>query len=157
MKYAIIALAALFVSNLSAQQFTQTIRGRVTESETRQPIGGAKLELISLAEATPVFTDSLGNFEFTAVQVGRHMLSISAEGYSPTTISDIILNSAKEVVLNIELTAKVVSIAEARIKAGKNDPAKTNNDLVTVSGRQFTIDQTNRYAGSLGDPSRMAS
>ena len=69
---------------------------------------------------------------------------------------DLILNSAKEAVLVINLEVSI-ALEAVQINVTKTDPARTNNDMVTVSGRQFSTDQTNRYAGSLMDPSRMAA
>jgi hypothetical protein len=42
------------------------------------------------------------------------------------------------------------------IKANK-DKSRANNELILVSGRSFTVDQANRYAGGFNDPSRMAA
>ncbi len=39
----------------------------------------------------------------------------------------------------------------------KEDKTATNNDLAVVSARSFNVDDTKRYAGALGDPSRMAA
>ncbi len=156
-QYLLTLLLGLFAFQVQAQQLTQTIRGRVTENETLQPIAGALVELIS-AEGTPkTQTDTAGNFRFDKVAIGRHMLRITAGGFKEGFISDIILNSAREVVLNISLEADFVKIKTAEVVVKRNNPAATNNDLVLVSGRNFTIDQTNRYAGSLGDPSRMVA
>jgi MFS family permease len=39
----------------------------------------------------------------------------------------------------------------------KEDKTATNNELAIVSARSFNVDDTKRYAGALGDPSRMAA
>ncbi|MDX5321937.1 MAG: hypothetical protein LPK45_12400, partial [Bacteroidota bacterium] len=41
-----------------------------------------------------------------------------------------------------------------KAKQSSGDP---NNEMATISARSFTIDETDRYAGSRGDPSRMVS
>ncbi|MBL7812333.1 MAG: TonB-dependent receptor [Bacteroidetes bacterium] len=150
-------LLALYGQFLQAQSLTQVIRGKVLDNETRMTIALAKIQILTLQEKPQVLTDSLGEFVFTSVPVGRHMIRISADGYAEQVLSDIILNSAKQVVLQVELAASVIQLNQAEVKVKRNDPAGTHNDLALISGRKFTIDQTNRYAGSLGDPSRMAA
>ncbi|MBU1679302.1 MAG: TonB-dependent receptor, partial [Bacteroidetes bacterium] len=51
------------------------------------------------------------------------------------------------------LTLDEVSVVYSRDK----DPKVTNNPISTVSARSFNVDETKLYAGSLGDPSRMAA
>ena len=50
-------------------------------------------------------------------------------------------------------TVEAVGVEYDRI----TDVAVTNNEFVTVSGRPFNTEDTKRYAGALGDPSRMAA
>lgn len=147
----------LLSANAMAQQLTQTVRGKVLENETLQPIVSASVMITTAPEIAAVNSDSSGQFRFSNVPAGRHMVKITAPGYKDVYLSDILVNSAKEVVLNVFMEAEVVVMKQATVTARRNNPAATNNDLITVSGRNFTIDQTNRYAGSLGDPSRMAA
>jgi hypothetical protein len=42
------------------------------------------------------------------------------------------------------------------LKARKNND-QTNNDAALISARLFTVEETDRFAGSRGDPARMAS
>lgn len=39
---------------------------------------------------------------------------------------------------------------------GKRNKQKALNEVSIISAKQFTVTETNRYAGSLGDPARMA-
>ncbi|HAC23497.1 MAG TPA: hypothetical protein DCE81_01130, partial [Cytophagales bacterium] len=56
------------------------------------------------------------------------------------------------------LTESVNSLDEVVIVAdSREDKTATNNDLAVVSARSFNVDDTKRYAGALGDPSRMAA
>jgi hypothetical protein len=151
-----IILVVLNVNKVSSQNYSQTIRGSVKDKETQQPVVGA---IIYINTTTPVMTsitDNNGLFKLNHVPVGRHIIKVSYIGYKDITISDLIVNSAKEAIITIELEEEVKSLKEHKVKAS-NNANKTNNELITVSGRLFTSDQTNRFAGSLGDPSRMAA
>ncbi len=137
-------------------QLTQTIRGTVIDKETNGELIGAAVTLLNTTPIMGASTDVDGNFRITGVPLGRQTIRITYTGYKEVVIPDVIVNSAKEVVLKITMEEDIVAATEVVITA-KSDPSKTNNELVMVSGRSFTIDQTQRYAGGLGDPSRMAT
>ena len=58
-------------------------------------------------------------------------------------------------VLDIELKESIESLAEVVVTAG-TDKTGSLNELATVSSRQFTVEEAGRYAGSRGEPTRMA-
>jgi hypothetical protein len=119
----------------------------------------APLEFVSVAvlDAANVYatTDTLGNFTLKNIPVGRQRIKVSYVGYKTAVISDIQLNAAKEIVLQIELEEDVTALKTVVVTAG-NTKDKTVNDMVGISGRTFSVAETNRFAGSQNDPSRMA-
>jgi hypothetical protein len=156
MKKLFAAAAIIICFSFTAKaQLTQVVRGTITDKETNGELIGATVMLLNTEPAKGGATDVNGKFRIEGVPVGRHTIKITYTGYKEVVIPDIIVNSAKELVLNITMEEDIVQADEVVITA-KSDPGKTNNELVMVSGRSFTIDQTQRYAGSLGDPSRMA-
>ncbi|MFY8190938.1 MAG: TonB-dependent receptor [Bacteroidia bacterium] len=140
----------------SAQEMTQTIRGIISDKDTREPLIGAALQVFIEGKSLGVVADAQGKFKLSNVPLGRASIKVSYVGYETRTLSDILVHSAKEVILNIELTEKIERIDYVIIKANK-DKSRANNDLILVSGRSFTVDQANRYAGGFNDPSRMAA
>jgi hypothetical protein len=71
---------------------------------------------------------------------------------------DVMVTAGKEVVLTLSLTEAITKINEVTISYDrKKDPTVTNNEMATVSSRSFNPDDTKKYAGALGDPSRMAA
>lgn len=150
-----IIIITLFISTFAfSQELTQVVRGSVIDKDNRQVLTGATVQVLNTSIGTA--TDLDGKFRLDKVPVGRKTIKISYLGYEDVLLSDIVINSAKEVVLTIEMQEKVNNIKEVTVK-GKINKAAANNELVQVSGRSFTIDQANRYAGALADPSRMAS
>jgi len=139
-----------------SQSLTNTIRGSVIDKESKQPLPGASIIVVGSEPLLGATTDMDGRFRIPDVPVGRSTIRITYLGYHETFLSDIIVNSAKEVVVNVEMEEHVVAAKEVTITA-KTSRALTNNELVLVSGRSFTVDQTQRYAAGYGDPSRMAS
>jgi CarboxypepD_reg-like domain/TonB-dependent Receptor Plug Domain len=140
----------------TAQGITQTIRGRVVEKESQFPLPGATVLLVSdtttLKGAT---TDTEGTFTIQEVPVGRQTLKVSFIGYEDAVMNNIIVSSAKEVVLLVSLNESAVQLADVVVTASRDGDA--SNEMALVSARSFTIEETERYAGSRGDPARMAS
>lgn len=157
MKKLIVLVVLIICFFISANaQLTQTIRGTVTDKETTNELIGAAIVVLNTEPVKGASTDVNGKFRISGVPLGRQTIRITYTGYKTVVLPDIIVNSAKEVVLNITMEEAIVEASEVVVKA-KSNPGATNNELITVSGRSFTIDQTQRYAGGLGDPSRMAT
>jgi hypothetical protein len=161
MKNFLLLLIGLFAfSPLQAQLATQTIRGVIRDEVAQSPVIGASVMLIQAEGENPVgaITDVNGEFKITGIATGRHSFRITSVGYEEQRLSSIIVTAGKEVVLNVTLTEMVKELGEVVITADrKNDKTKTNNELALVSGRSFNVEDTKRYAGALGDPSRMAA
>lgn len=142
-----------FIFSVNAQQPFQTLRGKVLDKDTQQPLPGASVIINEIKKGT--ITSENGTFTFEKLPIGRYSLSISMVGFLTTNIPIVELGSGKEIVLNIEMAENPQFLNEIVVKA-EYDKQKTINDLALVSGRQFTVQETNRYAGGYGDPSRMA-
>lgn len=133
----------------------QTIKGKVVDSESKFPLPGVNVLIIS--DTTKVMgaaTDINGAFKINEVPVGRHQIKFSFIGYNPQILT-IDVNSGKEVVLNVDLEEAAEVMQELKIVASDNK--EVNNEMAVVSAQQFSVEETNRYAGSRGDPARMAS
>ena len=65
----------------------------------------------------------------------------------------IVVTSSRPVVL-VELQESVVAMKAAEVTTQEGE---VMNEMATVSARAFTVEETDRYAGSRGDPARMAS
>lgn len=149
-------LILLIGTSLFAQTPVQTIRGQVVDNQTKSPLPGVVVVLQDTGAAMKSTTTEVdGNFRFDAVPIGRHNLLFRFIGYKERTLT-VILTSGKEVVLTVEMEESVITTQEVVI-TDKNEKTKPLNDMTTVSARSFTIEETSRYAGSIGDPSRMAA
>lgn len=155
MKIGILISALLLSLGLQAQQ-VQTVRGVVLDKQSKSPLIGASIVLLNHTPILGAASDINGNFRLEKVPVGRQTIKISYLGYKEAVLNSVMVNSGKETVLQIELEEDAFVGAEVTVKA-KVNKAAANNELITVSGRSFSIDETNRFAGSLGDPSRMAA
>ncbi|NJM94221.1 MAG: hypothetical protein HC842_05765 [Cytophagales bacterium] len=77
-------------------------------------------------------------------------------GYQPQTLSNLLLYTGKEMVLNVALTEDVKMTDEVVVTA-ESDKAGTLNEMAVVSARTFSVEESQRYAGSRNDVSRMAT
>lgn len=154
-KTQLLILTIILLKSLQANaQFTQTIRGTVTDQLLQTPIAGASVVLEGRNQT--VITDSAGNFRFTKVGTGLEQLSVSCVGYNDAKIYNITVISGKETILNIAMELNIKSQKEVVVKAStkKNKPL---NDMSVVSARAFTVEETQKYAAAVNDPLRMAT
>lgn len=134
----------------------QTIRGIITDKNTNAALPGASVIIINSSPLKGTVTDENGKFRLEKVPVGRVGIKASYIGYNEVAMNDLELNSGKELILNIEMEEKVVNHKEVVI-TGVSDKSGTQNQMTTVSSRSFTVEETQRYAGSRNDVARMAS
>lgn len=147
-------LSLLFCCAATAQT-TQTIKGEIIDKDTQQPLIGATILVSDLEDQLGTTTDIDGRFELTGVPTGRHRLEFSYVGFTPFVMEDAIVNSAKELVVKIELIEAVLTTEEVVITA-RAYGNEALNPLSMVSTRSFSAEETQRYPASANDPSRMA-
>lgn len=153
----LLSLFILCVSTLSfSQDLTQTIRGTVIDADTKVPIIGARVVVIDSDPIQGSVTDIQGEFRIDKVTVGRTGILITSTGYREIRLPNVLVLSGKETVLNIEMIEDIKQLEKVVVSAQK-DKSESINKMATVSAKTFTVDETNRYAGSLNDPARMVS
>ena len=153
MRAILLLIAFVFSIHLSAQDLTQTVRGSLVDKETFQPIVGAKVVILNTEPLLGGVTDLDGKFRIENVPVGKQIILITSVGYEPYQNSNLEVG-AKEVILNLELTESVKMMNKVEVKAKKK--GETINKMATVSIRSFSVEESNRYAGSKNDVARMA-
>ncbi|HRD79510.1 MAG TPA: TonB-dependent receptor [Saprospiraceae bacterium] len=158
MRYLYILLAALLSSTLLPAQtpHTQTIRGIVTDKITKTPLIGVNVLLLNTGdELNGTVTDYDGSYLLEKVPMGRRSIEFSYIGYNKISLDNIVVSSGREVVLNVEMEESVTELKTVEVAARRS--GDTRNEMAPVSARQFSVEETDRYAGSRGDPARMAS
>lgn len=153
-KFLLLFLLAISFSSIG--QITQTLKGSVVDAELQFPLVGARLTLISTDSSVVLnsASDSYGLYYFKEVPIGKYSLVASYTSYLRTE-QTVEINSGKESVVNVELHEDIMTAEEVSVVGRKQ--GEVNNEMATVSARQFSVEETNRYAGSRGDPARMAS
>jgi len=141
---------------LSFAQPTQTVRGKVFDSETNFPLLGAKIEVFTgdSIKRYRAISDEEGRFIIEKVPVGKHQLEVKLPTYDSKTIT-VEVTSGKESVVNLPLNERIVEQKEVTVSARKK--GEVINEMALISAQQFSVEETNRYPGSRMDPARMAS
>lgn len=156
MKTLFLTLSILFSALGISQEITQNIRGTVTDSETQFPLVGAKVKIMD-AEGKVLHgavCDAGGKFTLYNVPVGKHPVTITFVGYADQTIT-ILNNSGKETIMTVFLQESGITAKEVVVTGRKK--GEVINEMATVSAQSFSVEETNRYAGSRSDPARMMS
>jgi len=150
-------LLSLSISICYAQKnFNQTIRGKIIDKQTEIVLSGATVVLLETNPVIGTVSDSEGSFRFDNVKIGHYNIQISFIGYNTLVLENQFLSTGKELILNIEMEEAFIALDEIVIKKDiKKD--QTINEIATVSARTFTVEETERYSGSIGDPARMAA
>jgi hypothetical protein len=160
-----IALAVFGLNTAVAQQmepvkttqqkaFTQKVRGRVLDAESKQPLVGVIIVAKSDNRLNAV-TDGDGYFTISNVPVGRQSFMFQYMGYEPGLASEVLVTSGKELELNMAMTESLQKLDEVVISATKESD-KALNEFATISSRSISVEETKRYAASFADPARMA-
>ena len=151
----LLLLLAVGCHSSFSQNLTQTIRGKISDAVSKTELPGVQVFVYN--DSTKVGgaqSDVNGLYRLQNIPLGRVEVKASFLGYQPA-IFKIEVTSAKEVILNFEMEESAVKVEEVVITATNKGEAK--NEMATVSARTFSVEETNRYAGSRTDPARMAS
>jgi hypothetical protein len=131
----------------------QTVRGIVKDRESGIPLPFANAWVVNSQPLIGANTNMQGIFELKNVPVGRHSLRVTYVGYKDAVLSEVVVGSAKEVSLSIEIEEALESLGEVSVSLTKGEPL---NQMAVVSSRSFNVDETKRYPATVSDPARMA-
>ena len=132
--------------------------GNIYDEASKAPLTGVVIQLLNSDAPLGAVTDENGRFRIDGVPIGRHSFKITFLSYEDRILSDIEVTAGKEVNLNINMAESVKNLKEVSVVYNRSrDKNQTLSDMALVSARSFNVDETNRYAGSLNDPSRMVA
>lgn len=141
---------------ISQNLLRQTVRGTVTDKQTHSPLPGATVIIVGSDPLIGTTTDASGMFRLKGVPIGKHQVRVTYVGYTPFLSEVIPVSSGKQAEVDVQLQEMVVSSPEVEIRSTYRKYEAINR-MATVSARSFSTEETNRFAGSYGDPARMAA
>jgi len=153
-KITLILVFALTSLSFFAQQYTQTVRGKVTDAGTSVTLPGANIVITDIDPLMGGTSDYNGNYIIENVPVGRHNIIVSFIGYEDVYYNEIEIISGSQLVLNVEMTEDIATLNEVEITA-TDEMGEPINSMVTLSAQRVTIESTARVAAGINDPSRV--
>ncbi|MDX9883236.1 MAG: TonB-dependent receptor [Prolixibacteraceae bacterium] len=149
------ALLFYFTAIAFAQNPGQVIKGKVTDVVTEMPLPGATVVIQDSSPQIGTITDENGDFRLWNIKPGRYNIMVSFIGYENYLFREILVGSGKEVILNAGLKELTEQLDEVKIVA-RTSKEKPINAMATISARQLSVEEANRYAGGYDDPARLA-
>lgn len=150
----VLIFTSIITFTLSAQ--TGKIRGSVIDKQSESVLPGATVELVNETEPLGVVTDDNGQFLIENVPLGRKTIRISFIGYETVTLSELEVTAGKDLIVKVALLETFNELNEVVI-LGERSKSKAINTMSSVSTRQFTTEEVNRYAGGRSDVARLAT
>lgn len=139
----------LLLVGLGATAQSAQIRGKVTDEKSGEALPFVNVSLPELERGTT--TDLDGNFEIKGLPNGNYNLIISYIGYAPKKFPELLISSAKPVVLNVALAPSVNELAEVTVTVSAFEEQKEN----PVSLRALGIAELERNPGGNRDVSKV--
>ncbi len=146
------------VLNTQAQEdvITQVVRGKLTDEESGFQVIGATVCLFKGQQQIKCTSaDAEGKFRLEGIPIGTYQMHFSAIGYKPQNLAEVHVISGQQTVLNLKMAESVAELEAFEVTAEKK--GQSMNEMTTVSSRAFSIEESQRYAASRGDPARMAT
>lgn len=133
-----------------SQNYAQTIRGKVIDAQSQSPLIGAT---VAIDAETGVVTDDKGYYRLENIPVGRYELTISYLGYNTLILPEVLVESGKEVIQNIELEVAASELDEVVIEASRSNYRVAH----PVSVKTLTVEETLRFPATFFDPARLVT
>jgi len=100
-------LALSWTAPLHAQQPTSTVRGRITDNSTQQPISGATIAI----GGRSALTQQDGRFSVSSVPVGPATLTVRMVGYAQAT-QPLMVAEGEVAVVDLALAPQAINLSE---------------------------------------------
>jgi hypothetical protein len=140
----------------SLDLITQTLRGRVVDTDTKAAIAYANILIIASHPPLGAVTDEDGYFAIRNVPLGRVSVKVSYLGYEEMVLPNIQVISGRETVLNIEIREAFRELKEVVVSA-RQHKSEVGNEMAMLSSRNVSVEESNRFAGAFSDPARLVS
>jgi len=116
--------------------FSQTLRGRVSDSKTGQPLPGVGVAVVNTNQG--VSTDAQGNYALP-LQPGRYSIQFSFIGYAGL-VRDVNIESS-DVTLNVSLQESVISLNDVVVVGSRSTQVRSSVETVApvdiISSREL--------------------
>jgi hypothetical protein len=149
MRWVLMVVFLLDIALVEAQQPTGTIKGTVTNAQTKEPLAGVNVSLLNTQMGAA--TDENGEFHIINVPVGNYNAVFHYIGFEKLTKPDGIVRSGRITFLNAELSESMLEMEAVTVKASYFQ----KSEEAPLSVFNFNAEEIRRAPGSAGDISRI--
>lgn len=149
MKSILLLAASFFLWNQLAAQPGQVLRGVVRDATTYALLPGAEIKVFNKKDSIVLHSAADGTYE-GQLSVGRYQLLCQQPGYQSFDLSELLIESGKELVINILLTPENIVLNTVEITVGR-----AVEPLAEAKYHAITVEETQRFAGTYFDPARL--
>lgn len=148
------ALFLTFTSLTYAQNdLTQTVRGRVSDAVTNAPIPSAMVILSKTTGKTATvlarYEATGGIFRFEKTAVGRYDVSVQCVGFQSVTLSNVVVETGKETLIDLKLTASTTLLDSFEVRSTTTEIAKIG------LAESVNMETLQRFPANFNDVARM--
>ena len=130
---------------------SRTLRGEVLDVVTHEALSGATINFLNLGDRFSTLTNESGAFVIEEVPLGRHTIEVNYLGYGTKVLPGVLIEGGQQEPLQIWMTPTSQSLTEFVVSGS----AGALNALTTLGLETFSIEETERFAGSFYDPARL--
>jgi hypothetical protein len=144
----LVAVAVLVPTSAWAQGTTGTIRGKVNDMATGDPLAAVNvfvLETDGTVTQMGAFTNTEGEYVIINVPPGRYMLRATMMGYKTYQVEELLVTVGVSTVQDFTLEATVLDVGEVVTVTAERDMIQRD---VTATQQSYTIDEMERMAVS---------
>ena len=144
---------------LSVGAYAGTVKGKVTDSKTGEPLIGATVTLVGGGKTRTTSVNLDGSYTFRNVPVGSYKIKINFAGFKSPEVANAEVKSANDlVVVSEELKEEVTDLGEVKVNSYKNKESdafaislEKNSDVVTnvMSAKTIELSPDVTVANSL--------
>ncbi len=141
----------IFAANSFSQTSAGSLNGVILAELTQEPIAGANVVILN--STLGAAADVQGRFVIANFPIGTYQVRISAVGYKPVIITDVVIAAARSVELVVRLEDAVISGEEVEVMASYFQ--RTPDE--PVSAQRLSFEEIRRSPGAFEDVVRAIS
>lgn len=150
-----IRVLALCTPLFTSWAYSQTLKGRITDAESKTPLPGVLITFKTDSVIRQCTSNEAGFFIFKSMPLGLANITFLIPGYITKQLVTRII-SGKESNLSVAMEERVIQGDEITVTA-QQTKSESRNAFNLISTHVFNAEDASRFAGSRNDPARMAA
>lgn len=132
------------------QPYTGGIQGKITDATTQEPLVGVIVRVVEIPTVGTT-TDAEGTFRISGLPVGTYSLRVSAVGYEPQVITNVVVATGRQTPVRVKLLQTVIEQEQVTVEA---DYFSRGQALSPISTNVLDRSEVRRLPGALQDVQR---